>query len=224
MARLRPAGAIVLGKTNVAQMLFYFESDNPLYGRTNNPWNPDRTQAAAAAARRQSSRRAASPLGLGTDIGGSLRIPRPSAASPASSRPPAARPIPGATARPFGQRAIVSQVGVLARRVADVALGLRSSAPTRRRAAPPLGDRPPWTSAKLRVAYYTDDGTFPVAPAVRRAVHEAAARPAGRRQVTAWIPRRAPRAGAVRIGIFSADGGASRRRSGATSATRKSPS
>src|SRR3954453_10334350 len=43
VARLRQAGAIILGKTNVAQMLFYFEADNPLYGRTNNPWNRDRT-------------------------------------------------------------------------------------------------------------------------------------------------------------------------------------
>lgn len=43
VARLRAAGAVVLGKTNVAQLLIYYESDNPVYGRTNNPWEPGRT-------------------------------------------------------------------------------------------------------------------------------------------------------------------------------------
>ncbi|HTA41722.1 MAG TPA: amidase family protein, partial [Bryobacteraceae bacterium] len=42
VARLRQAGAILLGKTNVSQLLMGNESDNPLYGRTNNPWNHDR--------------------------------------------------------------------------------------------------------------------------------------------------------------------------------------
>ncbi len=43
VSRLKQAGAIVLGKTNVAQFLFYQEGDNPLYGRTTNPWNMERT-------------------------------------------------------------------------------------------------------------------------------------------------------------------------------------
>jgi Asp-tRNA(Asn)/Glu-tRNA(Gln) amidotransferase A subunit family amidase len=43
VGRLRQAGAIVLGKTNVSQLLIYHESDNPVYGRTNNPWDPQRT-------------------------------------------------------------------------------------------------------------------------------------------------------------------------------------
>src|SRR5262249_54654086 len=43
VARLRQAGAIILGKTNVSQLLLDGESDNPAYGRTNNPWNLERT-------------------------------------------------------------------------------------------------------------------------------------------------------------------------------------
>src|SRR5437764_822917 len=43
VARLRTAGAIVLGKTNDSQLLISIESDNPVYGRSNNPWNPERT-------------------------------------------------------------------------------------------------------------------------------------------------------------------------------------
>jgi Asp-tRNA(Asn)/Glu-tRNA(Gln) amidotransferase A subunit family amidase len=43
VARLRAAGAIVVGKTNVSQLLMFTETDNPLYGRTNNPWNVARS-------------------------------------------------------------------------------------------------------------------------------------------------------------------------------------
>lgn len=48
VARLRQAGAIALGKTNVSQLLFYYESANPVYGQTNNPWNPARTSGGSS--------------------------------------------------------------------------------------------------------------------------------------------------------------------------------
>ena len=51
VARMRGAGAIILGKTNVAQLLFYIESDNPVYGRTNNPWNRERSLVVVVVAR-----------------------------------------------------------------------------------------------------------------------------------------------------------------------------
>jgi fatty acid amide hydrolase len=62
---LRQAGAIVLGKTNVPQTLGAHETDNALFGRTRNPWDPGRTRAEAAAARPRSSRRAAHRWGSG---------------------------------------------------------------------------------------------------------------------------------------------------------------
>ncbi|TIT55847.1 MAG: amidase, partial [Mesorhizobium sp.] len=49
VARLKAAGAILIGKTNVATMLSDWQSDNPLFGRTGNPWNLSRTAAAGAA-------------------------------------------------------------------------------------------------------------------------------------------------------------------------------
>ena len=73
VARLRSAGAVILGKTNVPASGDW-QASNPLFGRTNNPWNPERTSggstggAAAVAA-------GMSPLELGSDIGGSVRIP-----------------------------------------------------------------------------------------------------------------------------------------------------
>src|SRR5205085_11358488 len=73
--RLRQAGAIILGKTNVPQLLGYHESDNPLYGRTNNPWNLQRTPGGSSGGEASIIAACGSPLGLGADIGGSIRIP-----------------------------------------------------------------------------------------------------------------------------------------------------
>jgi Asp-tRNA(Asn)/Glu-tRNA(Gln) amidotransferase A subunit family amidase len=70
VGRLRRAGAIVVGKTNVSQLLIYHESDNPVYGRTNNPWDPVRTPGEAAAGRRRLSRRAVLPSGSAATTAG----------------------------------------------------------------------------------------------------------------------------------------------------------
>jgi fatty acid amide hydrolase len=216
VARARAAGAIVLGKTNVAQLLFHVECDNPVYGRTNNPWNLDRTPGGSSGGEGAIIAAGGSPLGLGTDIGGSLRYPAASCGI-ASLKPTAGRtPDAGRYSAPFGQRAIVSQVGVLARQVADVALGIEViNGGCNPNAEPPMPLGTPATVdlAGLRVARYADDGTFAVAPAVRRALDEAAE--ALRRrgaQVTDWQPPNVLRALELFYGIMSADGGTGMRR------------
>src|SRR5262249_48652406 len=73
VARLRRAGAIVLGKTNVAQLLWYTESDNPVYGRTNNPWDLARAAGGSSGGEAAILAAGGAPLGLGSDIGGSVR-------------------------------------------------------------------------------------------------------------------------------------------------------
>src|SRR6476661_5198965 len=75
VAALRAAGAIPIAKTNVPQLLIYTESDNPLYGRTNNPWNVERSCGGSSGGEAALIAAGASPLGLGNNIGGSLRIP-----------------------------------------------------------------------------------------------------------------------------------------------------
>lgn len=75
VAQMKAAGAVILGKTNVAQQLLYAESDNPLYGRTNNPWNPERTAGGSSGGEGAIIAAGGSLLGLGTDIGGSVRFP-----------------------------------------------------------------------------------------------------------------------------------------------------
>ncbi len=211
VARLRAAGAIILGKTNVSQLLIYTEADNPVYGRTNNPWNLERSPGGSSGGQGAIIAAGASPLGLGTDIGGSIRVPA-AFCGIAGLRPTAGRtPDAPSFGLMSGQRAIVSQVGALARTVADVALTteiINGGRNPQSEPPMPLGDYTSVDVAKLRVAYYTDDGSFPVAASVRRAVVEAAGALAGRgAQVTEWRPPEIETVMRIFFGVLSADGG-----------------
>jgi Asp-tRNA(Asn)/Glu-tRNA(Gln) amidotransferase A subunit family amidase len=174
---LRAAGAIPLAKSNVPQLLIFTESDNPLYGRTNNPWDAERSCGGSSGGEAALIAAGASPLGLGNDIGGSLRIPA-AFCGIAAIRPTAGRtPDHCAHGLPIGQRAIVSQAGPMARHVEDLALALAALDRARDPMVDPgpaLGDPAIVDVARLRFASSTDDGEFPVAPAARRAVEEAA--------------------------------------------------
>lgn len=208
VARMRAAGAIVVGKTNVPQLLLYIETDNPVYGRSNNPWNLERTPGGSSGGQAAVLAAGATPLGLGTDIGGSLRFPAAfcgiTALMPTAGRTSDA----GRFSVPVGETAIVSQVGPMARTVADLtfALGILNG-PTAQHPAQPLGDPESVDVSKLRVAYFFDDGIHPVAESVRRAVTEAAGTLAGRgAQVTEWQPPAMRQAADLWLGIIAADG------------------
>ncbi len=75
VARLKAAGAIVLGKTNVPLMLFDMQSYNSIYGTTNNPWDLGRTPGGSSGGSAAALAAGYVSLELGTDIGGSLRVP-----------------------------------------------------------------------------------------------------------------------------------------------------
>ena len=209
VARLRAAGAIPIAKSNVSQLLLYYESDNPVFGRTCNPHDVARTPGGSSGGEAALIAAGASPLGLGTDIGGSVRVPAAFCGivslKPTSGRCDDEDDFWG----PRGQQAVKSQVGVLARSVADVELGLEvingGHAPVQ--PSQPLGSSQSVDVSALRVAYYTDDGTFGVSPAVARAVHEAAAAlQAAGAKVSAWTPPDAARALRLFYGIMGADG------------------
>ncbi|HEX6309755.1 MAG TPA: amidase family protein [Longimicrobiales bacterium] len=208
VARLRAAGAVILGKTNVAQCLLYYESDNPVYGRTNNPWNPDRTPGGSSGGEGAIIAAGGSPLGLGTDLGGSVRVPATFCGVP-GIKPTAGRtPDAGRHSLPIGQQAIASQVGVLARTVTDVALGLEIINGVNVEPPLPLGDHRSVDVAGLRAAYYVDDGTFAVAPAVSRVVREAAHVLKERgASVAEWQPPDVGEAVHLCFALYSADGG-----------------
>jgi fatty acid amide hydrolase len=150
-------------------------------------------------------------MGLATDIGGSIRVPATfcgiAGLKPTSGRTPDS----GRYSLPIGQRAIVSQVGILARQVTDVALGIEIINGGRNpnvEPPMPLGEPGKVDVSQLRIAYYTDDGTFSVAPAVKRAVLEAvAALKSCGAKVTEWSPPNVNQALDIFFGILSADGG-----------------
>jgi fatty acid amide hydrolase 2 len=75
VAKLRHAGAIPLGVTNVSELCMWLESNNRVYGRTNNPYDPARTAGGSSGGEGAIVAAGASPFGLGSDVGGSIRLP-----------------------------------------------------------------------------------------------------------------------------------------------------
>ena len=75
VARLRKAGAIILGTTNTPELLMAWETDNLLYGRTNNPWDLTRTAGGSSGGEAAAIASRCSAAGVGSDGGGSIRVP-----------------------------------------------------------------------------------------------------------------------------------------------------
>src|ERR1043165_537979 len=75
VARLKAAGAIILGKTNAAEMAMDYTADNPVFGRTNHPLNHDLTPGGSSGGEAVAIATHMSPGGLGSDLAGSVRIP-----------------------------------------------------------------------------------------------------------------------------------------------------
>jgi amidase len=75
VARLRAAGAIVIGKTNTPEMTLDYDCDNPVFGPTNNPWNRERVPGGSSGGEAAALAAGMSPLGMGSDYRGSIRVP-----------------------------------------------------------------------------------------------------------------------------------------------------
>jgi Asp-tRNA(Asn)/Glu-tRNA(Gln) amidotransferase A subunit family amidase len=217
--RLRLAGAILLGKTNLSQLVWFNEADNPVFGRTNNPWNLDRSPGGSSGGEAALIAAGGSPLGFGTDAAGSVR--KPAHACGIHSL----KPTPGRLSAigtvdnliTAGQEAIPNEPGPLARRVCDLKMALAVLT------SPPLGDplSPPVKWAKpsavsvagLRIAYYESDGSNSPSPAIRRVLRDAAAALADRgADITTFS---VPAIHTVKVlcnRIFGADGGSTARR------------
>ena len=199
VARLREAGAIITAKTNLAQLELFVESDNPLYGRTNNPWDVSRTPGGSSGGEAALVAAGASPLGLGTDIGGSVRVPAHFCGVCGLRPTPGRLSLAGSADMDlFGHvRAIPDAAGPIARSVSDLRLAMRV-----------LGS--PVEDANVRglvVGIYDHDGFFEASAAVRRGVHQAAAvlEAAGAR-VVPFEPPRVQEALDLFYGLFTADG------------------
>jgi amidase len=125
--RMRVAGAIPIGRTNLPDMALRVHTSSSLHGLTRNPWHPGRTAGGSSGGEAAALASGMSPIGLGNDIGGSLRNPA-NACGIAPIRPSAGR-VPDAGYVPAEDRLMAVQLmnvqGPMARRVADVRHGLR---------------------------------------------------------------------------------------------------
>jgi fatty acid amide hydrolase len=201
VARLREAGAIVLGKTNVSQLLMYVESDNPVYGRTNNPWDQTRSCGGSSGGEGAIVAAHGSALGIGTDVGGSVRVPAHCCGISSLKPTPGRLTVDGTVdvVGPVGRTAVPDSAGLLARRVADIRLALAAIA------SPATSMEP---AARPRVGVYDDDGYFPASTAIRRAVREGAtALERAGYEVVEFAPPDVPAALDIFYGLFGADGG-----------------
>ena len=124
VARMKAAGAIPLGRTNLPELGMRITTDNPLHGRTLNPWHADRTPGGSSGGEASALASGMSPLGLGNDIGGSVRIPA-FCCGVASLKPSAGR-IPHASSIPPEDSRLAAQLllteGPMARHVKDLRL------------------------------------------------------------------------------------------------------
>ncbi|HEX5264977.1 MAG TPA: amidase family protein [Phenylobacterium sp.] len=126
VTRLKAAGAVILGKTNIPPFLADFQSNNPVYGRTGNPWDLTRTPGGSSGGGAAALAAGMIPLEFGSDIGGSIRNPahfcglyghKPSYnLIPSRGHQP-----PGV---PDGAGVVLAVVGPLARTAADLGLAL----------------------------------------------------------------------------------------------------
>ena len=124
--RIRAAGGIIIGRTNLPDLALRVHTDSSMYGLTKNPWNPHRTCGGSSGGEAVALATGMSALGLGNDIGGSLRNPTTccgtASIKPSRHRvPDAATTIPGVGS--YGLDSLNVQ-GPMARTIADVRLGL----------------------------------------------------------------------------------------------------
>lgn len=125
VVRLKTAGGVLVGKTNVATMLGDWQSDNPLFGRTGNPWNLDRTAGGSSGGAAAAVATGMTPFEVGTDMQDSIRLPASFCGvyglKPTEHRISLAGafPDPGGAARSVR---LMSCLGPLARSVEDLAL------------------------------------------------------------------------------------------------------
>lgn len=181
--KLRDAGAIILGKTNIIQTLAGWECDNRVYGRSNNPFDSDRSPGGSSGGEGAIIAARGSALGLAGDLGGSTRIPA-HFCGVHGLKPTSGRLTNDDFARgllPGGQELFIPQPGPIARTVADLQLAMELFAETSMETTTDLVPPVPWADPArvaikgMRIGMYTDNGYFPASPALRRAVEDAAA-------------------------------------------------
>ncbi len=175
VARLRAAGAVVVGKTNLPENVTGQETANALFGRTCNPWDPDRTPGGSSGGGAAAVAAGLSPLEVGSDSGGSIREPAHCCGVyghfPTAGLVPLAGHLPSVPVEDAGADVDLMGAGPLARDADDLALAMRVLAGLAPLNEPPVPER-------LRVAVWLGPSDMPpsqdVASLVRAAGEELA--------------------------------------------------
>src|SRR3954452_13001103 len=159
VAKLRAMGGAPIARTNCPDLLFAFETDNLLYGRTNNPYDLSRTCVGSSGGEAALIAAGASHFGLGSDAAGSVRLPAHfcgiAALKPTSGKLPREGPVPPAG----GWIEQLWQIGPMARHVEDLIWFMGVSE----------------VKETLRIAWFLDNGIMNPDPDTQRVVREAAA-------------------------------------------------
>jgi len=162
VARLRDAGAILLGKTNTPEFTLSYETDNLVYGRTNNPFNVDHTPGGSSGGAAAIIAAGGVPFDIGSDYGGSIRLPSHFCGI-AGIKPSAGRVPRTGHIFPFGGiQDAMQQIGPLARQVDDLELllSLISGPDSIDPGVYPLEWRDPNAVdlSALKISFHTDNG------------------------------------------------------------------
>jgi amidase len=180
VARLRAAGAVIIAKTNLPEMAMDYDCDNPVFGATNNPWNRGRVPGGSSGGEAAALASGMSPLGLGSDYGGSIRVPshfcgivglKPTWGTiPTSGHMPPGEAAPPALAH-------MATIGPMARFVDDLTLSyniLRGVHPSALYTVPTTEAHPEKVDLKkIRCAIFTAAGQVPIASDIRTAIERA---------------------------------------------------
>jgi Asp-tRNA(Asn)/Glu-tRNA(Gln) amidotransferase A subunit family amidase len=192
VARLRSAGAVILGVTNAPEFLMAWETDNVLYGRTNNPWDLTRTAGGSSGGESAAIAAGLSAGGLGSDGGGSIRVPAHFCGICGLKPTPGRISSAGHFPKSGGPFATIGVVGPMARTVEDlqtlfqVMAAVEGSDPRHdeiRDGDPSYApvalremnhERSRKKIASISVGFFEDDARTPVTEATRQAVRHSA--------------------------------------------------
>ncbi len=211
-ARMKAAGAIMLGKTNMPEFGLALETDNLVYGRTNNPYELSRTPGGSSGGEAAIIASGGSPLGLGNDMGGSIRLPSHfcgiAGIKPTTDRVPRTGHFPP----PLNAHDPLWQPGPIARHVEDLILTLPIIAGVDWRdpaiVPMPLGDPEKVDLKSLRVAFHTDNGIASPTPETAEVVRKAAkALSDAGMEVEEALPQGIQQTYEIFLGLITADGG-----------------
>lgn len=175
---LKSQGAVVFAKTNIPQAMLSYNSDNPIFGNTLNPHNPKRSPGGSSSGEAALIATGGSILGMGTDLGGSIRLPASFCGICGFKTTSARLSLKGVTTILSGLKMVSTSLGPMARDVDSLVLCMRALLCDELFRLDPIVPPLPFNnqlyscSKPLRIGYYESNGFFEPLPCMKRAVQQ----------------------------------------------------